>query len=130
MGRDVHVHLEVKVEGKWRHYSTSDPDRVYWAFELLQADRAHPRGLPRDATFVTKFRTRLWGGDGHSHDYVTKDELDELARRFELATKDHGSYYKTLDDWLRLHVFDSCVYMPEDWPPGVQDVRLVYWFDN
>ena len=77
MGCDIHVHFEIKLNGKWEHYSNPSIDRNYELFAKMADVRndyenpiipiSFPKGLPKDLSVVTKFEVDHWGSDGHSH---------------------------------------------------------------
>ena len=96
---------------------------------------AKPRGIPKDATFLTKFDANRWGVDGHSHSYLTGRELHNLdiwIRRQKWTHWKTGFEINSAD--LFGYVFGSYLGTPYgypgDSPEGLEKVRLVFWFDN
>lgn len=61
MGCDIHAHIELKVNGKWEHYSCPNIQRWYTLFTRICGVRGNdnitpidkPRGLPEDLNIVT-----------------------------------------------------------------------------
>ena len=139
MGCDIHLHVEIKVKGKWLHYNHPYVGRWYALFgemagvrDTEQGPIASPRGIPRNASEVTKLDYKQWGVDAHSASWLDSEEiaqLEEWCKKYDLVTTRHdmfGSFFGSTFDWFARH--------PEDranaYPPGLQDVRFVFWFDN
>ena len=119
MGCDIHAHVEIEVAGKWEHYSCLDIDRDYDLFARMANVRnrgsvnpiSTPRGLPIDASVISKLESDSDGSDGHSHSWLNLGELKEF---------DQGLF-----GWLfGNHLSEFIV------PDSVSDVRLVFWYDN
>lgn len=150
MGCDIHLHTEVKIGGVWLHYGCPDVTREYKVFAKMAGVRnreycpftplASPRGMPSNASALTRFACKAYGVDGHSHSWLGAKEISQLV--------------DFIDDDLKLaghlgHVgFWSCenfgYFFGNTWegfwkysddnnsgtPNGVEDVRFVFWFDN
>ena len=135
MGCDIHLHAEVKIAGKWEHYAMPDCRRDYALFERMAGVRGNvanaisaPRGIPKNATTVTKFDRKRWGSDGHSHSWLSAKEISGLR---EWDDKRGGGWdSKEWDQWLFGSYYSSFVKYPDDRPDGLQDVRFIFWFDN
>ncbi len=139
MGCDIHLHTEVKLNGRWEHYGAPSITRQYDLFTLMAGVReasgveaiSEPRGLPEDCTYVTKFDSEKWGVDGHSHSYLTAEELvvveefmhEKLGKEFWRLERDEWGY-------LFGNGWSSFKKYPSDQPEGLEDVRFVFWFDN
>lgn len=140
MGCDIHAHTEIKVNGEWHHYSQPDIGRDYALFTRMAGVReaegietiASPRGLPSDITFTTRFDAEQhWGVDGHSHSWLGCKELAALVEWYDERHADK--------DWLGWE-FRGLGYLfgnrwdfhtnSYDYPEGLQDARIVFWFDN
>ncbi len=85
MGCDIHLHTEVKIEGKWRHYSCPGVLRDYRMFEKMAGVRGDvenaivaPKGLPLDSTFLTRLDAKRMQGDGHNASWFNPEEIKEL----------------------------------------------------
>ena len=147
MGCDIHLHEEVKINGKWHHYSVRWIHRNYRMFARLADVRnydinepeyiqpiSQPRGIPEDSTELTKFDCDRWGVDGHSHSWIGADEIREFK---EWYAKNHWAGEK-LDSWWFEDIFgymfsngwDGFTKYPEDNVSGLEDIRFVFWFDN
>jgi hypothetical protein len=95
MGADIHMHTEVKRNGKWEYHGEGPyTDRNYDLFAILADVRngrgfagcktgegfiplADPKGLPDDVSDEVKVEAEQMGGDGHSHSYFTLEELQD-----------------------------------------------------
>lgn len=143
MGCDIHLHTEVKINGTWHHYSTPAVPRWYLLFARMANVRnyedvepiAEPRGLPQDATALTLFDAERWGPDGHSHSYLSAEEIAELVQwvkdkseqfKFEFAPFWESNTFGFVfgNNWSGFSKY------PADRPEGLEDVRFVFWFDN
>ena len=147
MGCDIHFHTEVKINNKWEHYNSPNVSRNYPLFALLANVRnngsitpiSNPRGLPDDVSFLTKFISDKDGNDGHSHSYVTSEEINLVEEFVKKQIQEgwFGEYGKRKVDWpediwgyfLGNGWADFNNYSDER-PDNVQDVRFVFWFDN
>lgn len=149
MGCDIHMALERKYKGCWigidafRGHAMRFPrenkfDRSYPAatgrnyalFAKLAGVRGEgpePRGLPDDASELTRAETEAWDGDGHSHSWLPLSEA-------------LTAYLATIDDPVQLLTDnDHRVKYPayywfgvdcERNDPEIDDYRIVFWFDN
>lgn len=137
MGCDIHLHTEVKINGKWEHYSVPDVPRNYKLFEKMAGVRgdireaiAEPRGMPNDATVVTRFDCKHEEPDGHSHSWLNADEIGSLARW--IREQKFGENVTDADffGWIFGMSWYGWLEFKEDRPPGIEDIRFVFWFDN
>lgn len=155
MACDIHAHTEVKINGVWHHYAHPRIGRLYQLFARMgdvrneeenDPDRIEPvaanRGIPDDATFMTKFDHDRWDTDAHSASWMSGKEVDELeqwADKFytEEMTKNGGTA-----GWFSLahhhigYIFGNGWHIgkyeddKDSYPEGVEDARLIFWFDN
>jgi hypothetical protein len=125
MGCDIHVHIELKIGGEWRHYNAPAVGRNYTLFGFMAGVRdksvepvSEPKGLPNDASIITKMRFASWGDDAHSVSWLGKDEIDVLRTKLE---KHYGEdfRYDLEHNIFHTYLFDNNI-----------DVRIVFWFDN
>jgi len=139
MGCDIHSHIEVKIKGKWHYYDEVNISRNYRLFSRMADIRneeniiplSTPKGLPKDITFMTKLKSDYWDTDGHSHSWLSSKELFYLEEWIErnkiLPDLAHKGFFfgSTFSGWIKY---------PEDTirlrELGVEDFRLVFWFDN
>lgn len=133
MGCDIHCCLEVKIDDTWHLYSQPSVSRDYRLFARMAGVRgsvaeaiSSPRGLPDDMSAMTAALALYYGGDGHSHSYLTKEEISLLISELrEQKTYYYGHVFgnlagnsPTIEDQA-----DSRDLFFSDW-------RLVFWFDN
>lgn len=142
MGCDIHAHVEVKINGEWHHYSALNLDRNYLAFAKMADVRndgevvpiAARRGIPDDATFLTKFDADHWGLDAHSHSWLTDEEVGVLAKFMnEEMKKYRAEWWNFEHHWFGYLFSNGYGYVksrPGDYPVGVEDARVIFWFDN
>lgn len=140
MGCDIHFHVEIKVDGEWQHYGHINVGRNYRLFGIMAGVRSHdvdpivdPKGLPDDMNVVTKMDAEQWGRDGHTHSWLSSEEVFLLT---EAIKEDGGitgrSDFECCDIWGYLfgNSYSGFIRYPEDRMPGVEDFRFVFWFDN
>lgn len=126
MGCDIHVHVEAKISGTWHHWSHVSVDRCYALFEHLAGVRGddknqkYPvRGLPDDLNHLTKMDWDLMRGDGHTPSWITGQEADAVNAWFRETMSGYQSVFGYL---LGCSLGDK--------QEGIDDVRVVFWFDN
>lgn len=141
MGCDIHLHTEVKINGKWEHYSAPSLDRDYELFGKMAGIRscdtdpiALPRGLPADVAAVTEFDYKKWGVDAHTPSWLSADEIDQLCA---WANSQYPDTDRPWLDWETKQVgylfgnsWSGFTKYPGDRPEGLEDIRWVFWFDN
>lgn len=145
MGCDIHAHTEIKVNGKWLHYSQPRIQRDYRLFDKMAKVRHYtennitpisgPRGLPKGLSATTKLCAVHMGEDGHSHSWLSGKELAEVCRWWdELKRQENESGFYSLEHqhigYLFGNGWDLSEMDPSSYPEGVTDVRIVFWFDN
>jgi len=136
MGCDIHVHIECKIAGQWHHVNAPNIRRNYNLFALMAGVRAgkdspkpmaKPRGVPDDMSVITRIDYERMDTDGHTHSWLTGDELERVIRWHE---EDEGrdAIHVRLRQWGFL--FEGSFSAEEHAGHGVEDVRVVFWFDN
>lgn len=143
MGCDIHAHVEVKLDGAWHHLVEADLDRNYTLFGYMAGVRGYdivplcnPRGLPEDVSVLTAVFSRRLGVDGHSHSWLNYDEMLKVQ---EFAEENNISlspwwFRECRDLPFGAYLFGNDLMgwrkYPDDYPSELQDIRLVFWFDN
>jgi hypothetical protein len=140
MGCDIHFHIEVKINGVWQHYGAPDIARNYELFNVLAGVRGSgkpivsPKGLPDDASDITKIDYAKWGRDAHTPSWLNYKEIVKLENWLMKKKKENSeefSYeyfdleYSILKSYLFGNAFTSYKEHSE-----IEDVRFVFWFDN
>ncbi|MGL4618801.1 MAG: hypothetical protein ACRCZS_07040 [Chroococcidiopsis sp.] len=131
MGCDIHCHAEVKIDGVWNHYNEINIERNYDLFGYLAGVRgdknqAFPvRGLPNDASNLTRCESDWLDIDGHTHSWISIDEIAQVINQF------HKGLEKSMkNSYLFGNKYEFFREYREDYPDFVEDVRWVFWFDN
>jgi len=147
MGCDIHAFLEIKIDDKWEHYAPLPLKRDYDFFGKLAGVRvkkydpiAAGRGLPKGVSKTTDFHLIDMEGDDHSHSWISAQELYALKQWLKERESDYpwGDYrdgkdrkeYHDFGLWLFENSISGFIEYPEDRPKGLQDIRMVFWFDN
>ena len=136
MGCDIHLNSEVKIKGTWYHYAEYFVVRNYKLFSKMANVRNYdnevepiskPKGMPEDPAFLTKYICDDYGVDGHSHSWLSAEEISELETWYRAEWPGKLGFpwdYVFGNCWGGFHKY------PKDRPNGVEDVRFVFWFDN
>ena len=134
MIRGICAHFEVKLCGRWAHYSIPRMTRDYRLFEKLagvggSVDNAisPPRDLPEDATNVTMINYNVVGGEYHS--WINSHEFLEFYD-FHKKLLDYCSHTLNRDyyGYLFGYGFNHFHKAPRIYPKELQDFRMVFWF--
>jgi hypothetical protein len=142
MGCDIHLHVEIKVNGEWHHYANPSVQPFYALFAKMAGVRNYdnitpitpPRGLPEDVTAVTRFDAEYWAEDAHSHSYLNAEEISELVQWIKTKPFTFGFNRVEVESYLFGYLFGNNFseftrYL-KDRRHGLEDVRFVFWFDN
>ena len=138
MGCDIHIHTEVKINGEWHHYSIPDVSRNYHLFAKMVGVRNYnntidpispPKGIPQDATFLTKYDAEAWGIDGHSHSYLVPNEIQELNDFVKDDMDTNLFFLEGVFGYLFGNSWNLTT-SPNDSRKDVEDFRFIFWFDN
>lgn len=127
MGCDIHCFTEVKLSDQWVFVHKTKIDRDYRLFGVLAGVRhsgqCFPRkGKPKDVSVLVQHKMDYWGGDSHSHSWVSIQEL-------EIVLGDKPYLRQLLSPFLEdYRLFTDCE-MDIDFN-FVQGVRWVFFFDN
>ena len=142
LGCDIHLHIEVKVNGKWEHWGCPNVMRSYMLFEKLAGVRgdvanaiAPPRGLPEDVTSLTRMDREVWNDDGHTSSYITSDEIEhQLYPWYDSLREEPKEQSRfSLDLFPETnfgYFFGNGWDMKNANDHGIEDFRFVFWFDN
>jgi len=134
MGCDIHAYIEIKVDGTWHHYGPAEIKRDYDLFEYMAGVRGEvqdwpPRGLPADISVVTQLLADHEGSDGHTHSWLGYDEMIKVAKYGE-ANQESSWRYQPFGIWFFGNGIDSWRDPEYHFQTRIEDVRLVFWFDN
>ncbi len=136
MGCDIHAHFEVKINGKWEHYSVPNIVRCYGLFEKMAGVRGDiknaivpPKGVPDNLSVITALDLEMWDCDAHTRSWLDCDEIAEVINFHKNLTND---FFIELNEWgfLFRNSFGGLNKYRGDYPEEIEDVRLVFWFDN
>ncbi len=143
MGCDIHAHMEIKWDGEWLYYAPVNIRRNYPLFaRMARMGRcynirpiAENRGLPEDVSKMALIHSDNWEQDGHSHSWLSLEELCTLFNEFTVIWGNfHDTRFDFLDEFPDLYLFGNSwrglFKYPQDYPDKVEDARMVFWFDN
>lgn len=143
MGCDIHVHTEIKIDGKWEHLGHPSISRWYTLFAKMAGVRndlkesknyiepiSPPRGLPLDCSFITKYDYHRCIKDWHSVSWLRAGEIDELEDFILKFKKERGlsDYWYIEKDFG--YIFGSGWNIDKYPIENIEDARWVFWFDN
>ena len=141
MGCDIHLHVEIRVNDKWEHYSEPYITRDYELFTKLANVRndskvvpiSDPRGLPTDISSVTALCAEWCAADWHSHSWLSAAEIREVEEWWLARERYQGGHRFGIEQiwgYLFGNSLSGVVESSTGYPPEVTDVRIVFWFDN
>lgn len=158
MGCDIHLWIEGKdKKGNWfvanpRYVDYGDPSQIrkveeydigrsYLLFSALANVRNEQdipfiqsnRGLPSDISEDVKFDAEEWRGAAHSYGYVSATELGIYS--YEYKDSDNPSIKDAAEQIFHLYnklwILSWRIIDSETWDTlNIDDIRLVFWFDN
>lgn len=126
MGLDIHAHFEIKVKGKWLHYSQPDIYRNYSLFDKMamvvgdDENGIEAKGLPNDMTETTKLCSDVDKPDSQYHSWMSSLEIIDLNKVFRLRHEDFGFLFG--NSWWGFRKYR------DNYPKEVEDFRLIFWF--
>lgn len=140
MGCDIHAHVEVKVGGAWHHYTVLSIKRNYQLFAKMAGVRNYdevepitePRGLPPDLSVLTKIDWDRGEKNWHTPSWLNGSEIEQIIDWHQKQRNNWNlDFFQVADQWGYLfgNGYDIAKY-PSDYPKEIQDIRLVFWFDN
>jgi hypothetical protein len=142
MGTDIHLHVELRVNGRWEHYAMPSVDRWYSLFGVMAGVRGgeqpivQPKGVPEDMSVITRLCYEYDGQDAHTASWFNEEEINRLSCWLEQKQKlnqysgyslEYGVLKGTYLFGDGLTDFKTC---PGCLPKGCDSVRLVFWFDS
>jgi len=136
MGCDIHLHIEMKVEGKWLHYGCPAIDRDYALFAKMADVRNYgnitpiskARGFPNDGVSkLTAVCFEYEKPDAHSISWLNKKEIDVLTEWYDRRFKEHVKWGCWNHHGIKSYLCGNNITSEVK---GIDDVRLVFWFDN
>lgn len=152
MGCDIHFYIETRPDKKadWTletfHDMSEDQDnpefidvsdthldRDYSMFALMAGVRGEgpePKGIPHNMSKDLQNEYVRWDADGHSHSWMTVDELkDAIDQYFDgkpWFDTDYTRVYEKASKWLIDEMAEAQLLSSGLEP----QVRFVFWFDN
>jgi hypothetical protein len=151
MGCDMHAHVELKIAGHWHHYHACSIVRRYQAFGELAGVRCvsdsppvaralsdSNEELPDDLTTVTSLSVDSWEADGHTWGVINAKEFGDWRERVTSKFTDGNKWesnhwFEEGFGYLFGNTYDGWAKHPEHRngaESAVEDIRIVFWFDN
>jgi len=138
MGWDIHAHFEIKLNGKWEHYSHPRIQRHYRLFHRIAGVRPSrsfeedpislPKGLPFDMSVTVALCAKHWIADGHTWTWLSAKEIKMLMET-PFIKKDWEFEHKEVG-YLFGNGWGSWFENPKPYPKEIEDIRFICWFDN
>lgn len=148
MGCDIHIHVEVRCNGRWEHYACPRVEPWYALFGIMAGVRIEvdpivpPKGVPDDMSLITRLDYEMRKAGIHTPSWFNEDEIDQLVEWLKEKEKEAPKDYLWDDYQLEAGILrgtymfgnrltghkhhPDCQYMPKE----CDAVRLVFWFDN
>lgn len=140
MGTDIHLVSELKIKGEWHCYTNPFILRNYRMFGYLAGVRnnfvkpvAYPKGIPDDISIVTRKLYEDWEGTRHTESWLGMEETEIFK---ELVIKDPEICINNLNieekffgNFLFGNTWDT-ESLEELKHLGIEDARIVFWFDS
>lgn len=141
MGCDVHVYVEVKINGQWCSYAHPNVDRDYELFGVLAGVRrdgppiVEPRGVPDDLGEVARMKYESWGYDAHTPSWFGPDEMLKLSVWWVENGHLGRTHLMGIEDSWKCYLFGepltpAGLLEAAQRHQGLEDFRVVFWFDN
>lgn len=145
MGCDIHLHVEIHCEGKWEHWAHPSVIRWYELFGKMAGVRGdedpivEPRGFPPDASLATRLDYEHEGLDAHTPSWLNTEEIIQLETWLKAMDEKRNPAWPGFDLEAGIlsgtYLFGNSLtakwrFVDVDYAPGVDAVRLVFWFDN
>ena len=143
MGCDIHVHIEVLIEGKWYHYMPLQCPRHYDVFSRMskcgrgQYEPIIERGFPSsNASLITELSRSSYQGIDHSHNWLYLKEILEISEEFPnfIWNFDAWANYRQdeIDQFEGIYLFEHSIksFYSDNHLFPCDNVRFVFWFDN
>lgn len=121
----------IGTDGNWKTSYCGGPaikQRNYRRFGMLanvRGDGPPPKGIPDDASFLTKMMFLDWGGDCHSHSWNTLEEALKICLASE--SDPHNVFFAEGDPRKE---YPLMYFFGLDEVDDMANYRLVYCFDN
>lgn len=137
MGASIHMHIEVKKNGRWLHYSAPAINRDQTFFGMVAGldtgiePVVPPKGLPDDLSEVTLFCLEQDKENYKIHHatWLGTNELFDLQDALKAYHEPlgHGPLVYDLEyAYFNTYINGNSIAQHQGW----DDVRLVAWFDN
>lgn len=137
MGCDIHVCLEVKINGEWILINHPNVGRDYSLFGKMAGVRdlsvkpiSLAKGLPDDISKGTKHYRDWWGAEGHSDSWLNIQEIEKLAAWHNRKNDDWHKDFSSQFGYLHGDSIYNFRKYRDAYPKEIESVRIVFWFDN
>lgn len=140
------LHQEIKIKGKWHHYSRIKVERDYALFKKINnvrkdnfsdeeikpmyKSRGFEKGWLMSYTFLTQFDYSKDKMDNHSHGYLYANSIQKLGewiKNNEFTRSNEPAFYF---GYLFENNWNYFLQYKEDYPEGIEEIRFIFWFDN
>lgn len=141
MGCDIHLVLERKhptygwvgtdsfqihhaIDGKYCFPAALERNyRLFAALAGVRGDGPEPRGVPEDASALTRMLVDDWSGDGHSHSWLPLAEAAQEFNKRRWPEEGQAAMKSFRDSYPASFWFGV-----EN--ETLEEHRLIFWFDN
>jgi len=151
LGCDIHLYPEYRVDGgAWQSHPDivvetegEAPDEYVWVsydngigrnyslFADMAGVRGHgpdPKGIPEGVSPIIKQSIDNWKADGHSHSYMSLDELKKLMQKHGYSIRENQMFYSCKKIAKELAKIDKILLDSSE--GSIVEFRVVFFFDN
>lgn len=136
MGAEIHMHIEVKKDGQWHHYSAPSILRDPLFFDLVAGISGNMlpivplKDLPGDMSGLTQECYVLDAKDHirlHHQGWLSSEELHTLQKQLRILRPDAKALETDLEEtYFHCYIRGNAISSHK----GFDDSRLVFWFSN
>ena len=135
MSTSIHMHIEVKKDGQWQHYSAPSMLREGQFFDLLagiygiDTPVVPVKGLPNDMSGITQYCYEMDSESycPHHQGWLSSAELRLLQQRLRDLNPAMDPFDVDLEGvFFHCYINGNAVSSHQ----GFEDSRLIFWFDN
>ena len=111
--------------------------RCYAVFEKMAGVRGDieeaivpPKGLPEDISESVRLHWGDGASDWHTPSWFNAEECNKLEEWLQKQDWGKKRWVENWTGWLFGNGVGAIIKYPNDYPKFIEDVRVIFWFDN